>query len=82
MSHEGVQKYFQIECPMPVSRSIFRLNVQENYVEAVGLNTIEHYWTLSNTIEHNWTLLNTIEYYWTLLNTIERLETLLNIIEH
>ena len=72
MSHVGVQEYFQIECCTPLSRSIFRLNVQENYVGAEGLNTIEHYWPLLNTIEH----------YWTLLNTIERFETLLNIIEH
>ena len=26
----GVQEYFQIECRTRVSRSIFRLNVQEN----------------------------------------------------
>ena len=72
MSHAGVQEYFQIECRTQVSRSIFRLKVQENYVGAEGLNTIEHYWPLLNTIAH----------YWTLLNTIERFETLLNIIEH
>ena len=92
MSYVGVQEHFQIECRTQVSRSIFRLNVQENYVGAEGLNTIEHYWPLLNTIEHYWILLNTIEHYWsllttiehygTLLNTIERFETLLNIIEH
>ena len=43
MSHGGVQEYFQIECRTQVSRSIFRLKVQENYVGAEGLNTIEHY---------------------------------------
>ena len=40
----GVQEYFQIECRMRLSRSIFRLHVQENYVGAEVLNTIEHYW--------------------------------------